>query len=282
MAVMPQASELLRSQRLAWLWLALIVVTYVAIASLYAVRVPAWQAPDEPAHYNYVHELASTGQFPVLRMGDYDEAYLEQLKSKGFPPSLPIHPVRYEAHQPPLYYLLASAVFRLTQGQLLFLRLFSVALGAIFVVLTYEIVRQIYPQRAALRLAAAAFVAFLPMHVAMAASVNNDALAEVLLAGILLLSIRYVKRWLLGPGQPGWLQALALGLLLGLALVTKVSAYVAIPVVLAALFIAWYETRHLPPRPRLAYPGHQWLHTSDPCGTYLLAGTDHRTTLVRA
>ena len=84
------------------------------------------------------------------------------------------------------------------------------------------------------------------MHVAMAASVNNDALAEVLLASILLLSIRYVKRWLLGPDQPGWLQALALGLLLGMALVTKVSAYVAIPVVLAALFIAWYETRRFP------------------------------------
>ena len=131
---------------------------------------------------------------------------------------------------------------------MLFLRLFSVALGAIFVVLTYEIVRQIYPQRAAVRLAAAAFVAFLPMHVAMAASVNNDALAEVLLAGTLLLSIRYVKGWLLGPGQPGWLQALALGLLLGLALVTKVSAYVAIPVVLAALFIPMVRNSPLSPR----------------------------------
>ena len=240
---MHQAPESSRSQGPTWPWLALIIITYVVIASLYAARVPDWQAPDEPAHYNYIHELASTGQFPVLRMGDYDEAFLEQLKSQGFPPSLPIDSVRYEAHQPPLYYLLASAIFRLTQGQLLFLRLFSVALGAIFVALTYEIVRQIYPQRVALRLAAAAFVAFLPMHVAMAASVNNDALAEVVLAGILLLSIRYVKHWLLGPGQPGWLQALALGLLLGLALVTKVSAYVAIPVLLAALFIAWYETR---------------------------------------
>lgn len=247
---MHQAPESSRFQRPTWPWLALIIIAYVVIASLYAVRVPAWQAPDEPAHYNYIHELASTGQFPVLQMGDYDEAYLEHLKSQRFPPSLPIDPVRYEAHQPPLYYVLASAVFRLTQGQLLFLRLFSVALGAIFVVLTYEIARQIYPQRAAVRLAAAAFVAFLPMHVAMAASVNNDALAEVLLAGILLLSMHYVKGWLLGSDQPGWLQALALGLLLGMALVTKVSAYVAIPVVLAALIIAGYEARRV-----AKYPG---------------------------
>ena len=265
MAVMPQASELLHSQRFASFWLALIVIAYVAIASLYAARVPAWQAPDEPAHYNYVHELASTGQFPVLRMGDYDEAYLEQLKSQGFPPSLPIHPVRYEAHQPPLYYVLASVIFRLTQGQLLFLRLFSVALGAIFVVLTYEIVRQIYPQRAAVRLAAAAFVAFLPMHVASAASVNNDALAEVMLATILLLSIRYLRHWLLGPEPPRWTEALALGLLLGMALITKVSAYVAVPVLLATLIMARYETRRSP----LAYRLSSEPASQGPRSTYL-------------
>ena len=49
-------------------WLALIVVLYLLLATLYAVQVPAWQAPDEPAHYNYVHELATTGQFPILRV----------------------------------------------------------------------------------------------------------------------------------------------------------------------------------------------------------------------
>jgi hypothetical protein len=234
------------SSRPDWPWLVLIVVVYVVIASLYAIKVPAWQAPDEPAHYNYVHELASTGLFPILRQGDYDQAYLERLKSEQFPPELSIEPVRYEAHQPPLYYLLASGVFRATGGQLLFLRLFSVALGAGFILLTYAIVRSIYPQRPRLRLAAAAFVAFLPMHVAIAASVNNDALAEVVLAGILLLCIRYIKQSIVGPTQPRWTQALALGVLLGLALVTKVSAYVAIPVALGTLLIVWYETRRAP------------------------------------
>ena len=90
---MHQAPKPSRSQGPAWPWLALIVIAYLAIASLYAVRVPAWQAPDEPAHYNYVHELASTGQLPVLRMGDYDQAYLEQLTSQGVPAGFADPPV---------------------------------------------------------------------------------------------------------------------------------------------------------------------------------------------
>lgn len=225
------------------LWLALILLVYLALATLYAVNVPAWQAPDEPAHFNYIHELASTGQIPVLRLGDYDEAYIRLLTSQRFPPELSIASLRYEAHQPPAYYLLGALVFRVTGGQLLPLRLLSVALGALFIALVYAIVRLVFPGRAELALGAAAFTAFLPMHVAQAASVNNDALAEVLLAAILLLSIRYVKLAMLGPRAPGAWDALAIGLLLGLALVTKVSAYVAIPIALAASLIAWYEAR---------------------------------------
>ncbi len=225
------------------LMLALILLVYLALATLYAVNVPAWQAPDEPAHFNYIHELAATGQIPVLRMGDYDEGYIQQLTGQRFPPDLSTAPLRYEAHQPPLHYLLGAGIFRLTGGDLLPLRLLSLALGALFIGLIYAIVRLVFPGQPALALGAAAFTAFLPMHVAQAASVNNDALAEVLLAAILLLSICYVKLTILGPRFPGAWDALAIGLLLGLALVTKVSAYVAIPAALAAPLIAWYEDK---------------------------------------
>ncbi len=225
------------------LLLALILLVYLLLATLYAANVPAWQAPDEPAHFNYIHELATTGQLPVLRMGDYDESYIRLLTGQRFPPELSIAPLRYQAHQPPLYYLLGAVVFRTSGGELLPLRLLSVALGALFIGLIYAIVRLVFPGRPALALGAAAFTAFLPMHVAQSASLNNDALAEVLLAAILLLSIRYVKFALVGPRPPRAWDALAIGLLLGLALVTKVSAYVAVPIALAAPLIAWYESR---------------------------------------
>lgn len=218
-------------------------MVYLALAVLYAVNVPAWQAPDEPAHYNYIAEVATNGRLPVLRMGDYDGAYIQRLTTERFPPELTVAPLRYEAHQPPLYYLLGAVVYRLTGGSLLALRLLSVALGAALVALIYALARLILPGRPEVALAAAGFAAFLPMHVATSAAVNNDALAEVLLAATLLLSVRYVRLSLVGPRPPTRRDALAIGLLLGLALITKVSAYVAIPVVLLLPLIPWLDRR---------------------------------------
>ncbi|MEA3338002.1 MAG: glycosyltransferase family 39 protein [Chloroflexota bacterium] len=234
-----------------WIWLILIILIYLGIAGLYAWQIPAWQAPDEPAHYNYIKELATSGQFPVLRDGDYDEAYLEALKSQRFPLELSIDPVRYESHQLPLYYLLQAVTFRLASGALLPLRFMSILLGALFVLLIFGIARLIFPDRPAIQLGGAAFVAYLPMHVAMAASINNDALAEVVLAAVLFASIRYVKIGLVDPASLNWLDALLLGLLLGFALITKVSAYVAVPVALAAPLIVWVEQG----RPTTGRPG---------------------------
>src|SRR3974377_348346 len=88
--------------------LLLILAVYLVLGVLYAVYTPAWQAPDEPAHYNYVRYLVQNGRFPVLQMGDYPNDYLEQIKLEKFPPNLSIAPIRYESHQPPLYYLLAA------------------------------------------------------------------------------------------------------------------------------------------------------------------------------
>lgn len=245
------------------IWLGIILLAYLIIATLYAVKVPAWQAPDEPAHYNYVRALATTGQFPVLRMGDYDEDYLNLLTSQGFPPELSTDPLRYEAHQLPLYYIVQAPVFLLSNGSLLALRLVSVLLGAALILLTRGIADMIFPHQAWLSLGSAAFVAFLPMHVAMAAAINNDALAEVAIAASILLAIRYVRLCLFQPQRVGALDALLLGLFLGLALISKVSAYVAIPVVLAALIIGWYETRRrVPGAIQDTEPGGQLQETS--------------------
>ena len=183
-----------QAKNLAIRWgLPAIVVLYLILASLYAAYTPAWQAPDEPAHYNYVRYLAEEHRFPVLKPGDYPAAYLEEIKTAHFPPEMSIEPIRYEFHQPPLYYLLAVPVYGLSGGALLPLRLLSVAMGALLLLVVHRIVGALAPNRPGLALGATAFVAFLPMHLAMTASVNNDTLAELLLALLLLFSIRYLK-----------------------------------------------------------------------------------------
>jgi 4-amino-4-deoxy-L-arabinose transferase-like glycosyltransferase len=226
-----------------WL-LPAIVLVYLILATLYAVYTPHWQAPDEPAHYNYVKYLGEQYRFPLLKAGDYPAAYLEEIKAARFPPEMSIDPIRYEFHQPPLYYVLAVPVYRLFGGALLPLRLLSVALGALLLLVVCWTVQALIPDRPFLALGATAFVAFLPMHLAMTAAVNNDTLSELLLATILLLSIRYLKLPGSSLGQREGLQLLILlGITTGLGLLTKSAVYVAVPLVLLAIALKhlWLE-----------------------------------------
>ncbi len=161
----------------------LIIAAYLVVGILYAVNTPPWQVPDEPAHYNYVKYLAENYRFPVLQMGDYPHDYLEEIKARRFPPEMSIEPLRYEFHQPPLYYVLAAVVYKLFAGRLLPLRLLSVLLGCCLLWVAYHIAKEIFPGDETLALGATAFVAFVPMHIAITAAVNNDTLAELILAG---------------------------------------------------------------------------------------------------
>lgn len=226
--------------RLQHVILVAILGVYLLLGDLFALRTPAWQAPDEPAHYNYVRFVATTGGFPTLQMGDYPHGYLEEIKARKFPADLGIEPIRYEFHQPPLYYTLLAPLYRLTQGALLPLRLASVLFGAGVALLAYAVARRIWPGRAHLALATAAFVAFLPQHLATVAQVGNDALAELLFAAVLYLLVGRV----MAVGQrPSPIEDLGLGALLGLILVTKTTAYIAAPLAAGALIWRWRRER---------------------------------------
>lgn len=208
----------------------LILGLYLAIGAQYAVFTPAWQVPDEPAHYNYIRHLATTWSFPVLEKGDYDQAYLSELTSAGFPPGKPVDSLRYESHQPPLYYLLATPIYLAAGGALLPVRLFSLILGAGVVLFAFLAVRELFPDEPVFALTAAGFVAFVPQHVAMMAGVNNDSLAELVIAVTLWAVLRDKE----GLGVRGYG---VMGLLVGAAFVTKTTAYVVAPVVGLAIIL---------------------------------------------
>jgi len=221
--------------------LPLLILLYLVLGSLYALRTPAWQAPDEPAHYNYVRYVTEQHRFPVLKPGDYPAAYLEEIKAARFPPEMSIAPLRYEFHQPPLYYLLAVPFYSLFGGALLPLRFLSLTLGALLLLVVHWAVEAVVPRRPYLALGATAFVAFLPMHLAMTAAANNDTLAELLLATILLLAIRYLRQTERPPAERRDRHLLILlGLATGLGLITKSAVYIALPLVLLSIAL-----RHL-------------------------------------
>jgi 4-amino-4-deoxy-L-arabinose transferase-like glycosyltransferase len=217
----------------------LILAAYLIIAALYAHYTPPWQVPDEPAHYNYVAQIVADGCCPVIAPGDYDQGYLNELTGSGFPDDADLSPIEYEDHQPPLYYLLATPIFVLSGGSLTALRLFSVALSAVTIILIYLVAIRVLPDRPEIALASAAFVAFVPQHVAMMAGVNNDSLAELVLGLNLLALVTYLGNSSPADGEArqGVHPAL-LGLLVGLAFLTKATVtLITPPLVALAIFL---------------------------------------------
>jgi 4-amino-4-deoxy-L-arabinose transferase-like glycosyltransferase len=237
--------------------LAIILLIYVILGILYAIEAPPWQAPDEPAHYNYVKFIAENGRLPELRPGDYPAAYLEEIKAHGFPPNMSVDSLQYESHQPPLYYIMGAVVYRISHAlgkppMPLTLRLFSLALGVLSLVASYRLTRAVFPTHPLLALGTTAFAALLPMHVAVTASVNNDVLAELVLN---------VSAWALMLTQRrGWTpnKSLQIGALLGLAFLAKMQAYIAFGfVALALIWDAWRVEGEnaLSPREALKHAG---------------------------
>lgn len=210
--------------------LSITLVAYLTIGFQYAALTPTWQTPDEPAHYNVIRQIARTGQLPKLEVGDYDQAYMEQIVGQGFPPGLPVEGLQYQDYQPPLYYLLLTPLFILFNGALLPLRLASLVLGAGVIVLAFLTVRELFPAQPMLALLTAGFIAFIPQHLAMLAGVNNDSLSELLIAWGLWRMTRSLTL-----GVRPW----ELGLVLGLAFITKVQAYVLAPVAALFLLMHW-------------------------------------------
>lgn len=190
-------------------------------------KTPAWQNPDEPAHFNYVAFVASTGGLPVLRPGDWDSDLLQRLKTGTLQPTDDIGAIRYESWQPPLFYLLAAPVYRLgaPDAALYRLRALDVVLGAITLVLAYIAARHVLAPR--LAAAVPLTIAGVPMFTAVSASLSADPLANLLAAAALLALLKApFRQW-----------PLATGALIGLGLLTKLELAIFLPVALGVVVL---------------------------------------------
>jgi 4-amino-4-deoxy-L-arabinose transferase-like glycosyltransferase len=222
--------------RLGWALVA-VLLGYFVLAAGYALATPRWNNPDEPAHFNYLAQVARTGALPALRPGDWDAERLGQrLESGRFVGAEPIDELRYEGHQPPLYYLLLAPPFWLTEGlgnnaRIVALRGVSILLGGFTVVAIFAAARTLVPRRPELAPLAAGLVAFVPMFTAMSAAINNDALATLLASLTLLVVLRGLRD---GFGTGG---ALLIGLLSGALLLTKLTVYPLVPLSYLALVL---------------------------------------------
>lgn len=231
-------------------WLAAILAGYLALALLYNAVTPVGKSPDEGPHAEYIRYLLAHHRFPVLR------------REGG---------VTYEAHQPPLYYLIAAPVWAAVaaisgEGQpagtaatapanggtadgstyapgsgtgppensvpARAVRLLTTLMGAIGLVLLWALARVLYRNDRWLPLAATLYAAFLPMRLAMAAAVTNDVLLEALFtAGLLLMALMIRQGY-------NHRRAAALGGVIGAAMLTKATGVLLLPTALMAIMLA--------------------------------------------
>jgi 4-amino-4-deoxy-L-arabinose transferase-like glycosyltransferase len=221
--------------------LVFMLIAYLVLGTAYALQTPAWQAPDEPAHYNYIQFLVQKHALPILQRGEYNQAYLNEFtRTPHNTASMSIDPLRYEDYAPPLYYLLAAPIYALTDGWGTAIRLFSVALGGALVVVAYLIGAELYPDQLVFALGGAAFVAFVPQHLAMTSAINNDPLAELLIALTVLQCLRLFRLTVVRRRR-----LILLGVTLGLGLLTKATFYyTAIPI--AVVTLVWLAFKKQP------------------------------------
>ncbi|MBM3127439.1 MAG: DUF2142 domain-containing protein [Chloroflexi bacterium] len=248
-----------------WVFI-LICAIYLALAFAYAILVPPWEAPDEPAHYLYVMQLAERARPPL-------EPAVRQRDS--FCRDYPYLSSNYEWFQPALGYLPAAVIYKtldiLAPGSLprwipplnpqfcsdasthpnlfthpslkvfevwkngwglLVIRIYLSLLGLVVIYATYRIGCICDKNEGWLGIVAAGWVAFLPQFTFVNANARSDTLTNAIAALVFLLAI-------LMQTSPARINKLALGIgvLLGLGLLSKYTFVYIVPVALLAAML---------------------------------------------
>jgi hypothetical protein len=206
-------------------------------ACCWALITPAFQAPDEIDHFAYVQSLVERGEgpshdegSPLKRWSSAESGALEGIAfatdhqlGDSAPPWLAAEQSGYRnqvkqlkpprndgggystsAVHGPLYYLALAPAYLLTRhasifSQLTLMRITSALLGALVVLFTFLLARELAPRRPWLAVLAALLVAYEPMYGFISGIVNNDVGVNAAAAALELLLIRMLRRGITIP-----------------------------------------------------------------------------------
>ena len=235
------------------------VIWYVVLAIGFSLG-PVLEGHDEFAHYRYVQDVAANRgmlDFTEYPPGEYHQAPLYYVlaapiimlvddsdASQGAGPInpfyLPLIAQEYANNVPGsdnknfyVHSQVETFPYREngTVREVHLIRLMSVLYGTGTVVVSYQVFRQVWPERSDRRLVALGFVAFLPNLLYGSGLVNNDSLLIFLSTVSLWLMLRQLR---LGPSRG---RAILLGVVLGAALLAKSSGlFLVFPVAVATRF----------------------------------------------
>lgn len=222
--------------------LILVIGIYTGLAWFNSLNIPLSKAPDEYVHFRYIRFIVENGRLPQTNV---------ERQATG-----------YKADQPPLYYGLVALVtswiktdgpptLKMTwdspRRKLIDLvlpramivrtedetwpyagivlawmvgRWLSILMGIVTIILVYLVTAEIFPTQPDLALAAAATLAFIPCFTYISAVLSDENLLGVVVGLYFWGLVRFSK------GQRDSWTFMVLGLLMGLAVITKYSAVV--------------------------------------------------------
>ncbi|MEY2473719.1 MAG: hypothetical protein QOK28_3048 [Actinomycetota bacterium] len=198
---------------------------------------------DEVAHADYVVSMGEHGRPPKVGRDRVDDHLLELAKQSATSPWRPSpltadnHDPRwgafsqsYEGVQPPLYYAVLAAPWKLLHGYgalttLYILRAITLLLALCTVPLTWLLARELFPDRPEVAVGATATLVLVAGFNANVANVTNDALVMPLATAALWLTAR---TWNRGFQLGG---AALTGAAVGLAVLAKTTGLVLVPLV---------------------------------------------------
>lgn len=248
----PQVESSPKDFKSLWFGILFIAVIHFLFATAYAhvmpYRTPGVSyhqfmhdigAPDEAAHVEVIAYIQEKNQYPI------------------FDPSAPDITRNYEAHQPPAYYVATAKFLDLLNlkaknsagygfwGRALNSLFGSLNVAGIGILIAWLLRGSKLPVNQ-IALTAAGLTALIPMNLSISGSINNDSLSFALVTWGWALAA--LSRLLNKPGQKpavGWplVSMIGAGCCLGLAVLTKFSAILSIPVFVAT--VLWPGTGKL-------------------------------------
>jgi hypothetical protein len=252
----------------------LFLVLFLVLATVYNAVSTPFEAPDEIGHFYYVVHLLQTHRLPVVPADTPPPNYEHEgaqpplyyatsalfvrllsapLRLDLEDASAPLdinphstcarldacHNVAYLAHDPHQEQFPYQGRVRVLHA----VRLWSSLLGMATVAGVFAAVRLAFPDALVAAWLAAGLAAFTPEFLFTAGAVSNDNLVTALTTWGVYLVLRLLRDGL------RWPRTLALGVLAGLAALSKLSGALLLPLALLAILLAAVRRRSKPPHP---------------------------------
>jgi 4-amino-4-deoxy-L-arabinose transferase-like glycosyltransferase len=237
----------------------IILIAHLVLALAYSLASPIYEPTDELRHFRYVRHILVYHELPVQSaegpraqshhpplyygLGALSSWWVEVKRDVYYEPATnPFWAYRYwelsfdnknqylhGADEQVPFYGVTLAVY--------VVRWMTVLIGAGVVCTTYFLGREVVPNRPWVAVGAAALVSLNPQFIYLSGAINNDILAALCGAAVLWACVRLVR------SGPNWRTDVTLGILYGLALLTKFNLVALLGLIGLAYALLLWRTR---------------------------------------